>query len=110
MSDPEKQVVEVQQPPNVTITKTETDDGTTKTEVEITPQLKDKWWLVGDNKGNGSVSTTLLVVAFVVTTISYVLNMFNIPWLRPFDVAAVGVYTVPIISLYFGRTWTKSKE
>lgn len=72
--------------------------------------LKDKWYLVGDSKGNASVSTTLLVVSFFVTTVAYVLNMFNLSWIRPFDVAATSVYLIPICSLYFGRRFTESKE
>jgi len=72
--------------------------------------IKDKWYLVGDSKGNASISTTLLMISFFVTTVAYVINMFNLTWMKSFDVAATSVYLTPIVALYFGRRHTESKQ
>lgn len=78
--------------------------------VEDKVVIRDKWYLVGDSKGNASVSTTLLIVSFFVTTTAYIANMFNVPFMKDFDVAATSVYLTPIVGLYFGRRWTETKE
>lgn len=86
---------------------TEQDD--TKENDELDPvSLNDSWWLVRGSNGKGSVSTTLLLVSFVLTSTAYVLNMFNIPFLKGFDVAATGVLFTPIVALYFGRRHTEA--
>lgn len=70
--------------------------------------VKASWFWIKDTRGNGSVSTTLLTVAFVVTSVAYVLSMIeHIGPLsfRPFDVGAAGAYFIPILTMYFGRHW-----
>lgn len=64
---------------------------------------------IRDSAGHKSVSVTLLVISFFVTTIAFVLSIFEKIGplsVRPFDVSACGVYMVPILSLYFGRKWS----
>lgn len=72
--------------------------------------VPDSWWLVRGSSGKGSVSTTLLLVSFFLTAASYVLNMFNLPLVKGFDVTATGVFFTPIVALYFARRHTESKE
>ena len=74
-------------------------------------EVKPAWFWIKDTNGNGSVSTTLVTVAFVVTTIGYVLSMVDkvgAVSFRPFDAAAAGAYFIPILTLYFGRHWVDS--
>jgi hypothetical protein len=69
------------------------------------------WWMK-NAKGVQSVSVTLLVVAFVVTTLMYIASAFvklGPIEMRPFDVGACSVYFIPIASLYFGRRYTTTK-
>ena len=75
---------------------------------------KDKkpWYILRDARGQGSVTVTLMLVSFWVTTFSYVASMLskvgNVEF-KDFDSAAAGAYLVPILTLYFGRKWTDSK-
>lgn len=75
-------------------------------------KVQDSWlWIRGSN-GQGSVSLTFATVAFVVTTLAYVLSIaekvgpFDI---RAFDVGACAAYAGPIFALYFGRRWTEAR-
>jgi hypothetical protein len=75
-------------------------------------QRAPSWLWIRDTGGFPSVSVTLLVVAFVVTTLAFLASIFvSIGPLafRAFDVAACSAYFVPILSLYFGRRWTDAK-
>lgn len=78
-------------------------------------QVKDNFMWIRDSKGFGSVTLTFFTVAFWVTTIAYVLGMFEgtIPWvnfkLRPFDVAASASYLGIIASVYTSRKFTEAK-
>jgi hypothetical protein len=68
---------------------------------------------IRDASGHRSVSVTLLVVSFFVTTLAFVLSIFNKIGpveIRPFDVAACSTYMVPILTLYFSRRWTDAKH
>lgn len=73
---------------------------------------KPAWYWIKDTRGNGSVTVTLVFVAFWVTTISFLLSMFqkvgDIQF-RAFDSAACTAYLGPILAVYFGRKWTESK-
>lgn len=85
-----------------------------KTTVENTedPKVKDSWMWIRDSKGYGSVTVTFVTVAFWVTTLAYVLSMFERIGpvaIRPFDVAACSSYYIPILTLYFGRKFTEAK-
>lgn len=66
-----------------------------------------------DAAGHRSVSVTLLIVSFFVTTMAFVLSIFQKIGpleIRPFDVAACSTYMVPILTLYFSRRWTDAKH
>jgi len=74
-------------------------------------EVKPSWFWIKDTNGNGSVSTTLVTVAFVITSIAYVLSIVDKIGpvsFRPFDAAAAGAYFIPILTLYFGRHWVDS--
>jgi len=82
----------------------------------ITPadpsEVKPAWYWIRDSKGYGSVTVTMIFVAFWVTTLAYILSMFDKVGpvsIRPFDVSACGVYFTPILTLYFGRKFTDAK-
>jgi hypothetical protein len=83
-------------------------------EVDSLPQTSTKtsWVWIKDTNGRPSMSATFATVAFFVTTLSFVLSMFeSIGSLkfRAFDVGACGAYLVPILTLYFSRRWTADK-
>jgi hypothetical protein len=74
--------------------------------------VKPAWYWVKDTKGYGSVSVTLVFIAFWVTTIAYILSIFSKigPFtVRPFDVAACSAYLGPILALYGARKFTDAK-
>lgn len=75
-------------------------------------KVNDTWFWIRDSKGYGSVTVTLLTVAFWVTTASYVFSLFEKigpVQIRPFDVAACSAYFIPILTLYFGRKFTETR-
>lgn len=75
-------------------------------------KVKDSWLWIRDAKGYGSVTVTFTTVAFWVTTIAYVLAIFEKIGpisIRPFDVAACSAYFVPVMTLYWGRKFTEAK-
>lgn len=70
------------------------------------------WYWIKDTKGEGSVTVTLVFVAFWVTTLAYVLSIFEKigpMQIRQFDVAACSSYLIPLLTLYFGRKFTEAK-
>lgn len=82
---------------------------TTKNPISIT--VKPAWYWIKDTSGEGSVTVTMLFVAFWVTTIAYVLSVIDhigSVSIRTFDVGACSAYFIPILTLYFGRKWTDS--
>lgn len=84
------------------------DDDTTSDQAKVAPS----WYWVKDTKGEGSVTVTLVFVAFWVTTLAYVLSIFEKigpVQIRPFDVAACSSYLIPILTLYFSRKFTEAK-
>lgn len=75
---------------------------------------KDKkpWYILKDSQGQGSVTVTLMLVSFWITTFSYIasaLGKIGDVEFKDFDSAAAGAYLIPILTLYFGRKWTDSK-
>jgi len=74
-------------------------------------EVKASWFWIKDTNGNGSVSTTLVTVAFLVTSIAYVLSIVDhigSVSFRPFDAGAAATYFTPLAGLYFGRHWIDS--
>lgn len=74
-------------------------------------EVKPTWYWIKDARGYGSVTTTLMFISFWITTIAYVLSMFDRigPFsIRPFDVAACSSYFIPLLTLYFGRKATEA--
>lgn len=75
-------------------------------------RVPDKWFWIKDAQGYGSVTVTFATVAFWVTTLAYVLSIFDKIGpvdIRAFDVAAASAYFVPVLTLYFGRKFTEAK-
>lgn len=88
-------------------------DETNSTPAPLDPTtVKPAWYWIKDSAGYGSVTVTLVFVAFWVTTAAYILSLFekigNVQ-LRHFDVAACSAYLGPILAVYFGRKWTDAK-
>lgn len=79
------------------------------------PKVRDSFMWIKDSKGFGSVTLTFITVAFWVTTLAYVLSMFegSIPLLgfklRPFDVGASTAYFGICAGMYSQRKWTEAK-
>jgi hypothetical protein len=73
------------------------------------PKVSKLW--IRDTRGYPSLSVTLVVVAFTVTTLAYVLSIvekIGPLQIRAFDVQACGVYLVPILCHYWARKQTDS--
>lgn len=70
-----------------------------------------KLWL-RDSRGYGSVTLTILMVSFFVTTMAYILSIvehIGSVSIRPFDVSACAGYFIPILTLYATRKFTEAK-
>lgn len=92
-----------------TMTTTTTTAGNSEPDVT---EVKPMWFWIRDTKGYGSVTVTFATIAFWVTTIAYILSMFERIGplsIRPFDVAACSSYLLPVLCLYFGRKATDAK-
>lgn len=80
--------------------------------IDQVEKVKPSWFWIKNTQGEASATITFLTVAFIVTTASYVLSMFeNIGTvsLRPFDSAACSAYLIPLLTAYLGRRWTDAK-
>jgi len=100
--DPQAPAAGVQHVPAQAVSETPVSDPT---------EVKASWFWIKDTNGNGSVSTTFVTVAFVITSIAYILSIVDKVGpvsFRPFDAAAAGAYFIPILTLYFGRHWVDS--
>lgn len=78
---------------------------------EVT-QVPDTWFWIRDAAGYGSVTVTFVTISFWVTTLAYILSIFQKIGpieIRAFDVAACSAYFIPILTLYFGRKFTEAK-
>lgn len=76
-------------------------------------KIQDSWMWIKGSDGNASVTTTFAFVAFWVTTIIYVLSVFEKigpVTFRAFDPAACAAYLIPILGAYWGRRHTESQE
>jgi len=69
-----------------------------------------KWFK--NTHGEESASLTFAIVAFLITSLSYLLSIFpkigNFET-RPFDPGACAAYLTPILTLYFSRRFTEVK-
>jgi len=77
----------------------------------IQQRVPSRFWF-RDTNGFPSVTVTILMIAFIVTTLAFVASIFvsiGPIAFRAFDVAACGAYFTPILALYFGRKWTDAK-
>lgn len=75
-------------------------------------QVKPAWYWIKDAAGYGSVTATMVFVAFWVTTFAYIASIFDKVGpvsIRPFDIGACSAYFIPILTLYFGRKFTDAK-
>lgn len=66
--------------------------------------------LLTNSVGQKSVSVTFAWIAFIVTTIAYIMGMFESigpVTFRPFDTSACAAFLIPVLGLYFGRRWTE---
>ncbi len=80
--------------------------------METQEKPKASWIWLKDTSGYPSATITFTTVAFWVTTLAYIASIFHSIGpitFREFDVAAAGVYMVPLLSLYFGRKYTDAK-
>jgi hypothetical protein len=86
---------------------------TTTTTVESDPHaVAPAWYWIKDAAGHGSITATMVFVAFWVTTLSFVASIFDKIGpvsIRPFDVGACSAYFIPVLTLYFGRKFTDAK-
>lgn len=83
----------------------------TKTATTVAPKVS--WFWIKDTAGYPSVTVTLLVVSFVITTMAFLISMvesIGTVKFRAFDTGACTAYFVPILTLYFGRKWTDAKQ
>jgi hypothetical protein len=94
---------------NVVVKKTDPVPDTTGPDIT---EVKPAWYWIKDSRGYGSVTVTMVFVAFWITTLAYILSLFEKfgpVQVRPFDVAACSAYFIPILTLYFGRKFTDLK-
>ena len=66
-----------------------------------------------NNKGVPSVSLTMTVIAFTITTIIFLassIESIGTFKFRAFDAASTSAYLIPILGLYFGRKATHREE
>lgn len=71
------------------------------------------WLWIKNDAGRKSVTVTLVTVAFLVTTLAYILSIVGSVGsvvFRPFDVAACASYMTPLLALYFGRKHSDAKN
>ena len=72
--------------------------------------IKSPW--LKNTAGQPSMSATFAAVAFAVTTLAYVVSVFQKvgPFtFKSFDSTACGAYLIPILGLYFSRRYTDAK-
>jgi len=70
-----------------------------------------KWFK--NTQGEESATLTFAIIAFTVTTINYAFSIFPKLWgleTRPFDSGSCAAYLTPILTLYFSRRFTASKQ
>ncbi len=99
--------------PNVSSTKlpihAASDNDPNNDPTELTPT----WYWIKDSNGNGSIMATLTFVSFWITTIAYVLAIFDKIGpisIRPFDVSACAAYFIPVMTAFVGKHMIDSKN
>lgn len=93
------------------------DNNTAPTPAPIAPaptvaETKVPWYFFSDTAGAKSLTVTLVMVSFFLTSLAYVLSIvekIGPVVIRPFDIGACGVFFGPILALYFGRKATDAK-
>lgn len=70
-------------------------------------EISDRWWTLKDAQGYGSVTLTMTMIAFLVTTWWFVISMLG--YGREFDPAACGAYFGLLLTTYVARKYTESK-
>ena len=72
---------------------------------KVEKQKPSKLWII-DTNGKPSISATFATIAFMTTTVLYVLSIFEKLGklsIRPFDPTMCAAYLTPVLMLYFGR-------
>ena len=72
------------------------------------------WWLLRNSRGKKDAMWTLTIVAFIITTLAYVVSLINalsfgntVISFRAFDgLGYAAVVLVPLLGAYFGRRYT----
>lgn len=103
--------MDAETPPSVTQVTTQVTQVSQTTGPDPT-EVKPTWYWIKDAKGYGSVTVTMMFVAFWVTTLAYILSIVDKIGpvsIRPFDISATSTYFIPILTLYFGRKFTDAK-
>jgi hypothetical protein len=80
--------------------------------IDDTIKPRHGWLWIQNSSGQASVTTTLLVISFWVTTLVYLASIFEDVLgikVRPFDVGASAAYFAPILAAYAQRRWTEAK-
>lgn len=71
-----------------------------------------RFWIIGTD-GKPSLSATFATIAFMVTTVVYLVSVvesIGSVTIRKFDPEVIAAYLVPALTLYFGRRATMSSE
>jgi hypothetical protein len=79
-----------------------------KIENDVQPSI---FWMK-NSAGKSSVTLTFMTIAFIVTTIAYILSIvekIGPVSIRGFDASACASYFSPICALYFSRRYTEAK-
>jgi len=71
-------------------------------------EIPDRWWTLTDAQGYGSVTLTMAVVSFFITTVWFILSIFKIG--SEFSPTACNAYFGMIITTYVARKYTESKH
>jgi len=77
---------------------------------------ENKYMFLKDSKGQSSASFTFALIAFIITSLSVILGIFENVAIgefsmsfRSLDASIITAYLVPVMTLYFGRRWTEAK-
>lgn len=83
--------------------------------VEVSPKKEPKtgWWWLRNTKGKPDAALTMMVLAFLTVTASYVASVVGEIDIKSihlvfeeFNVSYATTVLIPLMSLYFGRRWT----
>lgn len=71
--------------------------------------VKMPWFWLKDDTGRKSITATVVMIAFLATTLNYLLSFLSPIFghdFKVFDTAACSTYMIPVISMYVGRKLT----